>query len=145
MHDNPYMRPTQHITEPTADTTSTDATKGRTPDIRARARALRKDMTAAERLLWARLRRKQVDGAKFRRQHPIGLFIVDFYCPEVGLAVEVDGLHHDDEDCSVSDRSRDKELERQGIHILRFWNEEVLKDIEGVVEKVRAAVVRGRS
>ena len=93
-------------------------------------RRLRHDMTDAEHLLWRHLRLRQMDGFKFRRQYPIGKYIADFVCPEAGLAIEVDGGQHAEQ--VVSDRIRAEELEAQGLRVLRFWNHEVLQDIESV-------------
>ena len=97
-----------------------------------RARELRKNMTDAERLLWSKLRRKQL-GVKFRRQVPIGNYIVDFLCPAKKLIIELDGSQHID---SEYDRKRDKFLESKGYTILRFWDNEVLKETEAVLQRI---------
>lgn len=101
---------------------------------RERARELRRSMTLAERRLWSLLKQCQVEGLRFRRQHPIGPYIADFACLEVGLVIEVDGSQHQDD---VGDDRRDALLRGQGFVVLRFWNNEVLANPEGV----RAAIV----
>jgi very-short-patch-repair endonuclease len=93
-------------------------------------RRLRKNMTDAEQRLWRRLRRKQMSEFKFRRQHPFGDYIIDFVCLEAKLAIEVDGGQHNLH--QEEDATRTKYLERSGFRVLRFWNNEVLNDIESV-------------
>ncbi len=100
--------------------------------IRLRARALRQNPTDAERLLWRQLRFWQLDGYKFRRQQPIGNYIVDFVCLEKRLVVEVDGGQHADQ----VDAQRDNWLRDEGFLVLRFWNHEVLKNIDSVKEMI---------
>lgn len=103
---------------------------------------MRRQATDAEQILWSRLRDRQVGGAKFRRQHPIGHFIVDFFCQEAKLAIEVDGGGHDERLQANYDSERTVELESRGIKELRFWNNEVFENIEGVLEVILIAVVR---
>ncbi len=103
-----------------------------------RARELRKNMTEAERLLWRQLRLRQFGGHKFRRQQPIGRYIADFVCLEEKLIVEVDGGHHSEQ--VAYDQERDAWLEKQGFIILRFWDNEVLKQIESVKEVIMKAL-----
>ena len=110
--------------------------------LRQRARSLRKSATDAERALWARLRRRQVLGRKFRRQQPLGRYIVDFVCFEERLIVEVDGGQHLEQQCSDGERQR--WLEAQGYRLLRFWNDEVLSRPSLVVEAI-ARAIEGRS
>ena len=95
-----------------------------------RARQLRRDQTDAERAIWRRLRGRQLGGAKFRRQHPVGPYIVDFFCEEHRLVVEIDGGQHGPE----TDRQRTAYLETQGLTVLRFWNDDVLRSPDGVVQ-----------
>jgi very-short-patch-repair endonuclease len=97
------------------------------------SRSLRKRPTDAERLLWKYLRTKQIEGLKFRRQEPIGNYIVDFVCYERAVIVEVDGGQHSAE----IDADRDTWLSTQGFKVLRFWNHDVLLNIEGVSEMIR--------
>ena len=99
-----------------------------------KARELRKNMTDAERQLWARLRRKQINGHRFRRQVPIGPYFADFACFSARLVVEVDGTQHDLE--SAYEQARTARLERDGFHVLRYWNEDVLKATDEVVEDI---------
>lgn len=104
------------------------------------ARKLRADMTDAERLLWSRLRGKQILGVQFYRQKPLGQFIVDFHAPAANLVVEVDGSQHFDEAGQVSDRRRDAYLGSLGLRILRFDNLQVLKETEAVLEMIFGVV-----
>jgi very-short-patch-repair endonuclease len=101
------------------------------------ARALRRNMTDAERLLWSRLRAKQLSGHRFRRQHPIGPYIVDFVCLESRLIVEVDGGQHNGPQVDVD---RDTGLKSAGFRVLRFWNNDVLSNAAGVCDAVVAAL-----
>jgi len=100
------------------------------------ARKLRRDMTIAERKLWLALRGRQLGGAKFRRQHPLGPYVIDFYCEEAHLAVEVDGIQHTPE----GDAPRTAWLEAHGCRVIRFWNEEVLKHMPAVLETILRAL-----
>lgn len=104
------------------------------PVTRDRARQLRRDQTDAEQTLWARLRDRQLCGAKFRRQHPIGPFVTDFCCPKRKLVVELDGGQHAEE--IAADQKRSRFLEAQGYRVLRFWNHDVLSDTASVLERI---------
>ncbi len=104
-----------------------------------RARELRNEPTEAEKKLWEHLRRKNLS-AKFRRQHPVGPFILDFYCHEARLAVEVDGGGHAERDQAEYDAERSKSLAGEGICVLRFWNGDVMADADEVVEMIRTAL-----
>ena len=101
-----------------------------------RARGLRRDATDAETLLWRRLRNRQLGGAKFRRQVPITPYIADFLCAETRLIIELDGGQHEVE----ADRARTIFLEAQGFRLIRFWNHDVLGNIEGVIETIAEAL-----
>ena len=90
-------------------------------------------MTDAERRLWAHLRRDQL-GVRFRRQHPVGRYVVDFYAPEVRLAVEVDGGQHTVDE--FRDLKRTELLNALGVSVLRFWNTEVMENVDGVLEAI---------
>ncbi len=105
------------------------------PTILARARELRQPQTPAERRLWAKLRDQQI-GLKFRRQHSIGRFIVDFYCPECRLAIEIDGETHAEQ--TEYDAARTAWLAEQGYRVIRFLNEDIDHRLEGVLEVVLA-------
>src|SRR4026209_437888 len=100
-----------------------------------KARTLRSNLTDAEQFLWQRLRYRQIEGHKFRRQRPVGPYIVDFVCVEVKLIIEVDGGQHSDN--KTYDMVRDRWLEEEGYRVLRLWNNEVLKNIEGVIEIIQ--------
>ena len=108
--------------------------------IQERARELRRDMTPAERVLWGRLRNRQLEGLKFRRQHPLGRFIVDFCCAQYRLIVEVDGGVHRNQ--REYDEARTQVLQAHGYWVLRFSNEAVLGDVDAVLEVI-AEVARG--
>jgi len=101
------------------------------------ARRMRKSMTRAEVLLWARLRGGAV-GYRFRRQAPVGPFVADFACVQVRLIVEVDGATRG-EDAQAHDEARTRYLEREGWRVVRFWNREVVENISGVVETIGRA------
>lgn len=108
--------------------------RGEVNRLRTRARELRNNPTDAERALWRQLRFWQLDGYKFRRQQPLGRYIVDFVCLEKRLVVEVDGGQHAQQ--ASIDAERDTWLRDQGFVVLRFWNHDVLKNIDGVKQLV---------
>lgn len=97
---------------------------------------LRKNMTDAERLLWSKLRRKQVKNFQFYRQRIIGNYIVDFYCPSSKLIIEVDGGQHYQDEGDRRDKVRDDYMKNLGMKILRVLDREVLKNLHGVVERI---------
>ena len=110
-------------------------------ELQARARELRREMTPAERRLWARIRHGQLDGAHFRRQHAVGPFIVDFFCAEAKLVIEVDGDVHATQ--ADHDAARTAWLEEQKHYrVMRFTNEEVFRELDAVVEAIWEAVGR---
>ncbi len=111
--------------------------------LRRFARDLRADSTDAERRLWYHLRSRRTIGAKFRRQQPIGFYIVDFACLELRLIIELDGGHHQGQ--VKADRRRDDFLCARGFEVLRFRNSEVLQHTQAVLEEIRAATERRRS
>ena len=102
------------------------------------AKVFRKNFTDTERLLWKYLRAKQMVGCKFRRQEPIGRYIVDFICQGKRIIIEVDGGQHSVD--QERDSRRDNWLEGQGYKVLRFWNNEVLTNTEGVLEVIRGCL-----
>jgi very-short-patch-repair endonuclease len=106
-----------------------------------RARTLRRNMSLPEVVLWDCLRARRLEGHRFRRQHPIGPYIVDFYCASARLAVEVDGASHDFQARVEHDRRRDAWLARQGVQVLRFSAEDILKDdrVEAVLHSIATA------
>lgn len=101
-----------------------------------KARALRRNLTLPEGLLWLELR-KRPGGLKFRRQHPLGPFILDFYCPAAGLAIEVDGESHNMGSQPLHDVRRDEWLMRQDIKVVRFSAVDVMKNMDAVVGEIR--------
>jgi len=107
-----------------------------------RRQRLRNNATYAERMLWLRLKGRQIEGCKFRRQFGIGYYIVDFYCPELQLAIEADGESHEVPGALQKDEIRQRDIEAHDIRVLRFRNEEIIDDGEGVAEQIRAVVVR---
>ena len=106
------------------------------PDIFSKAKELRKSMTEAEIFLWKKLRGRQLNGLKFRRQHPLDIFIADFYCHEKKLIIELDGGIHDEIEQKEYDDGRTFELEEKGFKIIRFKNEEVINDINKVLARI---------
>ncbi len=116
---------------------------GASAETKSRAAELRKNMTDEEKYLWRYLRNRQMKELKFRRQHPVDIFILDFYCHECRLAIEVDGGIHQTPDQKEWDKNRTFELNEFGITVLRFTNEvvwnhmkDVLKQIEKEIEKL---------
>nr|WP_284046806.1 endonuclease domain-containing protein [Gelidibacter japonicus] len=114
--------------------------KGAPKSAFLKARLLRNKMTSAEKILWSYLENKKFEGYKFRRQHPLHLFIVDFYCHELGLIIEVDGAYHEIKEQEEKDEKRTELLEFQGLTVIRFTNEEVATDIEIVLTKIKKAI-----
>ncbi|TPK89427.1 endonuclease domain-containing protein [Mesorhizobium sp. B2-4-17] len=106
------------------------------PQNRANAKSMRKVMTDAELRLWNELRAHRLMGLGFRRQFPIAGYIVDFACPEKKLIVEVDGSQHGDADLAAADAFRTKRLEEDDWTVLRFWNEDVIRDIDNVCQHI---------
>lgn len=102
------------------------------PKNRSRAKAMRRVMTDAELKLWNELRAHRLMGLGFRRQFPIGGYIVDFACPDKRLIVEVDGSQHADGPVSAADSARSEMLRKDGWTVLRFWNDDVLRDVDNV-------------
>jgi very-short-patch-repair endonuclease len=103
-------------------------------------RKLRRDQTDAERTLWARLRSKQLRGAKFRRQQAIGPYIVDFINFDSRLVLEIDGSQHNEEEMRQKDEDRTMWLRERGYQVLRFWDNEVLQNVDSVLERILAAL-----
>jgi very-short-patch-repair endonuclease len=103
------------------------------------ARSLRQEQTVAEKHLWARLRGNELAGFTFRRQFPIGEFIADFCCTKSKLVIELDGAQHGDDAGQVAeDNRRTALLSARGYRVVRFWNEEVFANLEGVLERILA-------
>ena len=124
--------------------TDTHSTRrARSPEI-MRARELRKNMTGAEKILWAALRRKQIEGVRFRRQFPLGNYFADFVCLSAKLIVEVDGETHIEPAQKTYDRRRTLWLNGKGFRVLHVWNDEVYRDLEVVLAMI-ANDVRSRT
>ena len=100
--------------------------------------ALRGRMTSSEATLWKALSDKQLDGRKFRRQHGIGPFIADFYCPSERLVIEVDGASHENPTSSANDGLRDEYMNAKNIHVLRIENKSIVDDLPGVLDLIRS-------
>lgn len=109
-------------------------------NFKSRRRLLRMDQTNAERKLWRLLRNKQIAGLKFFRQYSVGPYILDFYCPKRRLAVELDGNQHGEIDHRLYDQERTKYLAGHNVKVLRFWNDDINKNMAVVWEKVLLAV-----
>ncbi|MHB9031832.1 MAG: endonuclease domain-containing protein [Anaerolineae bacterium] len=109
----------------------------------SRARSLRRNQTPAEAQLWYRLNNRQLGGYKFRRQHAVGPYILDFYCPTGQLAVELDGSQHADADALSRDDERAQYLAGLGIRVIRFWNYEVLTEMDSVLKRIANALEIG--
>lgn len=110
------------------------------PRLLASARQLRRPLTPAEAKLWRRLRSRRLATLKFRRQHPLGPFVVDFYCPRAKIVIEIDGDSHALQE--RYDQERTAWLNAHGYRVLRFGNREVLQNLDGVLTKILEACVR---
>ncbi|RAZ75111.1 endonuclease domain-containing protein [Mesorhizobium atlanticum] len=108
-----------------------------TPAKRNFARSMRREPTEAEDRLWHELRGRRLDNIKFRRQVPMGRYVADFVCAEARLIVEIDGSQHAE---SRHDQERDAELKARGFRVLRFWNDDVLKELDAVCDTIIAYV-----
>jgi very-short-patch-repair endonuclease len=106
----------------------------------ARARRMRQQPTAAERVLWRHLRGRRLCGVKFRRQHPIGVFIVDFCCPQLKLVLELDGGIHSEPKQAAEDRSRQETLEAAGFVVLRLHNNAIAHDLDATLDRLHSMV-----
>ena len=114
------------------------------PKLKTLAKALRKNMTFSEVLLWDELKQKKMLGFDFDRQRPIDEFIVDFYCKDLQLAIEIDGDSHDSEEAFEKDRKRQKRLEELGVRFLRFDDLEVKKEMNNVLRKIQHWIEENR-
>ncbi len=109
---------------------------GATPLIFERALKLRESMTKAEKFLWERLRQNQIRGMRFKSQHPISQFVVDFYCHKAKLVIELDGDIHNIPEINERDKNRTYELNQLGLKVIRFTNEEVFENINKVIKEI---------
>lgn len=107
--------------------------------LESKRRSLRKGATPQEIILWSKLRHKNL-GVKFQRQHGIGSYIVDFYCPKKKLIIEIDGIQHDNINDKNYDSERTKYFESLGFKVLRFWNNEINTNMEGVLIKIESEI-----
>jgi very-short-patch-repair endonuclease len=105
-----------------------------------KARNLRKKQTSAEQLLWSKLRSRGISGYKFRRQHPFEPYIIDFYCSEAHLAIEIDGGQHSEDEYHRRDVARSEFLEENGVRVIRFWNHEVIENLDEVLAEIAATL-----
>ncbi len=112
------------------------------PQLKEIAKQLRKNSTLSEVLLWQRLKGRNIQHCDFHRQKPLGNYIVDFFCPELKLAIEIDGCTHDEK--MDKDALRQRELEDMGIHFLRFTDREVKSNLNGVVKAIEEWIKRRR-
>jgi very-short-patch-repair endonuclease len=106
------------------------------------ARKLRTELTGPESILWEHLRNRRLNAYKFRRQAAIGRFIVDFYCPDARLVIEVDGQSHEGPDAAAADKDRDEELRAKGFTVLRIQNGEILENAGSVATRILAILQR---
>lgn len=106
------------------------------------ATLLRKNMTLAELILWKRIRERDFINVKFRRQHPIDIFIVDFYCHELKLVIEIDGEVHLNQGKKDYEIGREEDLKKYGIKIIRFSNDQILYDIEDVLVSIKVEILK---
>lgn len=107
------------------------------PLFKERRKELRKTETSAESILWKFIRNKKLCGIKFFRQYSIGSYVLDFYCPEARIAIELDGGYHAKSEQKEYDRERTWFLRDKDIHVMRFWNDDILKNPELVLEKIK--------
>jgi cyclase len=113
---------------------------GASPLIFQMAKGLRKNMTESEKILWFHLKQSP-EGFKFRRQHPLGIYIADFYCHKAKLVIELDGNVHDDADVKNNDEIRQRSIEEGVIRVVRFKKERVYKEIETVLQEIKSHLI----
>jgi very-short-patch-repair endonuclease len=108
----------------------------RTEEKAKRARGLRRAATEVEARLWGKLKGGRLDGLSFRRQHPAGPYVLDFYCPQLRLSIELDGSQHGEQQHQIRDEQRTAWLRARGVTELRFWNNDVTQNLAGVLEAI---------
>jgi len=111
--------------------------KGASPQIFSNAKKLRENQTEAEEKLWLAVKDNQIEGYKFRRQHPLSIYIADFYCHALKLVIEIDGEYHLNEEQQLLDKKRTADLEFQGLAIIRFTNEEIMLKLPEVIDRIK--------
>ena len=109
------------------------------PLIFENAKALRKRLTPAEQTFWLRLKERFAEH-KFRRQHPISIYIADFYCHKLKLVIEIDGPIHDSPEAQLNDERRQKDLENLNLIVVRFTNEQIKNDVENVIDSISSVI-----
>lgn len=114
-------------------------------ELRERRQVLRRNMTQPEIVLWMKLKRKQIDGHRFRRQYSVASYVMDFYCPDLRLAIEIDGASHDRPNAKEYDQEREEQINQLGITIIRFTNSQIETKLEEVMQYIRetSASLRG--
>ena len=117
--------------------------KGASPKIFSNAKKLRESATEAEEKFWLAVKSNQIEGFKFRRQHPLSFYIADFYCHALKLVIEIDGGYHLTEEQQLLDEERTKNIEFQGLKVIRFTNEEVLMQLPEVIDTIKAFIAAG--
>ena len=117
-----------------------DRWRGASPELVQSARELRRSMTPAEKILWQAIRNRNALGCRVRRQHPIGTSVLDFFIPSAAIAIELDGSVHDNAEAKRRDAERTAWLEAQGIRVIRFRNEDVERDLDDVIERIRVEI-----
>ncbi|MDO8316907.1 MAG: endonuclease domain-containing protein [Flavobacterium sp.] len=117
--------------------------KGASPKIFSNAKKLRDNATEAEEKLWLAVKNNQIEGFKFRRQHPLSFYIADFYCHALKLVIEIDGGYHLTEEQQLLDEERTKNIEFQGLKVIRFTNEDVLVELPEVIDTIKAFIAMG--
>ena len=117
--------------------------RGTLPEVELAARRLRSMMTPAEQILWDALKQRRLGGLRFRSQHPVGQFVLDFYCPSCKLVVEVDGAAHDQQ--AEYDQARTELLNAYGYRVIRFRNEEVFNNLPSVLDRILASALEGQA
>jgi very-short-patch-repair endonuclease len=113
---------------------------GAKPSVFKLAKELRKNETAAEKVLWSKINRNQIIGLQFRRQHPINMFIADFFCAKIKLVIEIDGGIHEIPEVKIHDAGRSDFLNDHGIAVLRFTNEQIIREIDYVLNTIENTV-----
>lgn len=104
--------------------------------LKNKRRELRKNQTAAEKILWEYLRNRKLGGFKFTRQCSVGPYILDFYCPKVRVGIELDGSHHSGKEAATYDNDREVGLKEFNIRLIRFWNDEIIKNTPNVLKRI---------
>jgi very-short-patch-repair endonuclease len=108
--------------------------------LKERRRELRKNQTEVEKRLWEELRGRRLNGFKFYRQYSIGPYVVDFYCSRFRLAIELDGKHHGESESFIYDQERERYFKSVNVQTVRFWNDVIMNDIDGVLERINVVI-----